>query len=71
MAKEKTYQEKFEQATMDYCISAREYFMILRLAIHRLSGKYLKTSAEVAQYDTTEPMYHLAYRLVRTIGKEA
>ncbi len=71
MAKEKTYQEKFEQATMDYCISAREYFMILRLAIHHLSGAYLKTSAEVAQYDTTEPMYHLAYRLVKTVGKEA
>ena len=68
MTKEKTYQEKFEQATMDCGISARDYFLILRLAIHRLSGVYLKTSAEVAQYDITEPMYQMAYRLAKVVG---
>lgn len=62
----KNYDEKANK----YNISAREYLLVLRLAIYRFSGNYVETSAEVAQYPKNAKIYSLACDILDTLHKE-
>lgn len=60
--------ELYEKLTTELSVSAREYFMILRLAIYHTDGMYLKTSYEITQYDTSKESYELACRILKTLN---
>lgn len=70
MAEEKTYRRRFEEMSATYAISAREYFMILRLVIYHCAGVYLDTSHKITQYEITEAMYRRAIAVLKMLGKE-
>ena len=64
----KTPEQKFNDLTCEYCTSAREYFMVLRLAIYHITGDYLEKSHEVALYDKTDEIYRAAIRILRVLN---
>lgn len=65
----KTKEQIFNDLTCEYCTSAREYFMVLRLAILHITGDYLEKSHEIAQYDKTDEIYVMAIRLLKTLNR--
>lgn len=65
----KSEEQIFNDLTRERCISAREYFMILRLAILHITGDYLKKSHEIALYDKTDDIYRLAIRILKTLNR--
>lgn len=58
----------YNELTKECATSAREYFMILRLAIHHIDGRYLATSAEIAQYEKTEEIYKQAIKILLALN---
>lgn len=60
--------EKFDTLASELAISAREYFMLLRLAIYHADGIYLQSSTEVAQYKSSDDVYHCAIKLLKQLG---
>lgn len=65
----KKEEQIFNDLTCEYCTSAREYFMILRLAIYHISGDYLEKSYDITQYKTTDEIYKLAIRILKTLNR--
>lgn len=65
----KTEEQIFNDLTCEYCTSAREYFMVLRLAILHITGDYLEKSYEIAQYDKSDEIYKLAIRILKTLNR--
>lgn len=65
-----TVREKFERLAEEYSISAREYFMVLRLAIYHITGEYIESSYKITQYVITDDIYRLAIRVLRTLNEE-
>lgn len=66
-----TARGKFERLAEEYSISAREYFMVLRLAIYHTTGKNLESSYEITQYPITDGIYRTAIKVLRTLNEEA
>ena len=64
----KTEEQIFNDLTCEYCTSAREYFMILRLAIYHITGNSLEKSHEIAQYEKTDEVYRLI-RILKTLNR--
>lgn len=62
-----TLEQKFDNLTREYCTSAREYFMVLRLAIYHITGDYLEKSHEIAQYNKSDEVYRTAIRILRVL----
>lgn len=60
----------FNDATKVLCLSAREYFMVLRLAIYHTDGKYMDTSSEVAQYNKSDDVYKCAIRILQALQRK-
>lgn len=58
----------YDELTKEYATSAREYFMILRLAIYHIDGEYLETSADIAQYEKTEEIYKQAVKILLVLN---
>ena len=65
----KTEEQIFNDLTCEYCTSAREYFMVLRLAILHTTGDYLEKSHEIALYDKSDEVYRLAIRILKTLNR--
>lgn len=65
----KKEEQIFNDLTCEYCTSAREYFMILRLAIYHISGDYLEKSYDITQYKMTDEIYKLAIRILKTLNR--
>lgn len=66
-----SYGEKYDVLTTKYSVSAREYFMILRLAIYHIDGENLETSYKIAQYDKSNEIYESACKMLEALyGKE-
>ena len=65
----KSKEQIFNDLTCEYCTSAREYFIILRLAILHITGNYLEKSHEIAQYQKTDEIYKLAIRILKTLNR--
>lgn len=58
----------YDDLTKECATSAREYFMILRLAIYHIDGKYMATSADIAQYEKTEEIYKQAIKILLALN---
>lgn len=65
----KTKEQIFNDLTCEYCTSAREYFMVLRLAILHITGKFLEKAHEIAQFEKTDEIYVMAIRLLKTLNR--
>lgn len=65
----KTEEQIYNHLTGEYGTSAREYFMVLRLAILHITGDYLEKSYEIAQYQKTDEIYKLAIRILKTLNR--
>lgn len=61
------YEQRYDDLSEKYAISAREYFAILRLAILYIDGENLDTSFKIAQYDKSELIYECACQLMATL----
>lgn len=51
-------------------LPAREYFMILRLAIYHTDHKYLEPTPEVATYPKHNKIYECAYDILCALVKK-
>lgn len=60
---EQKYTDIVEKKTM----TAREYFMVLRLAILHVDHKYLETSYAITQYTITPDVYECACRIAEAL----
>lgn len=65
----RTKEQIFDDLTREYCTSAREYFMVLRLAILHITGKFLEKAYEIAQFEKTDEIYVMAIRLLKTLNR--
>lgn len=65
-----TLRNKYEKLATEYSISAREYFMILRLAIYHITGEHLETALDITQYVITEDIYRVAIRILKALNGE-
>ena len=63
-----TAREKFNKLSEEFNTSAREYFMVLRLAIYHTTGEYLESSYAITQYSITEDIYRTAIRILRVLN---
>ena len=61
-------EELYNKLTEEYATSAREYFMVLRLAIYHITGENLESSYKIAQYEKTEEIYKLAIKILKAIN---
>lgn len=62
-------EKRYNDLSMECSISAREYFMILRLAIYHIDGKYIETSVDIAQYEKTEEIYKQAIKIMLALNE--
>lgn len=60
----------FDEITKVLCLSVREYFMVLRLAIYHTDGEHLETSAEITQYDKSDDVYKCAIRILQALQRK-
>lgn len=61
--------EVYDQLSMEYAISAREYFMVLRLAIYHIDRKYVETSVEIMQYQMNDQIYRCAVEVLKGLHR--
>lgn len=64
------HEEKYDMLATEYAISAREYFMILRLAIYHIDGENLESSYEITQYPKTNEIYKCGVDILNALYKE-
>ena len=64
---EKTMEKKYNEISMEYPLSAREYFDILKLALCHVDGIVANTFNEVMQAPKTEDTYRMACKLAKTL----
>lgn len=63
-------EQQYNDLSEKYFISAREYFMILKLAIFHVDGELLEASYQVSQYSKSEEIYKVACRILEAMYKE-
>lgn len=57
--------QKYDSVTNG--LSAREYFMVLRLAIYHIEGENLESSFAIMQHEITDEEWELACELAKTL----
>lgn len=60
-------EDTFNILSMQYPVSASEYFMILRLAIYRVEKIYLESNAEIAEHQKSNEVYNYAIKILLAI----
>ena len=63
-------EQQYNDLTMRYAISAREYFMILRLAIYHIDGVNKETAYEIAQYSKSNEVYRCACEILKALPRK-
>lgn len=70
--RKESMKEKYDKLSLDLAVSVREYFMILRLAIHHIDGYYAEKSTDIVRYlDTNEDadgIYELACKILKALN---
>ena len=61
-------EKQYNDLSMECNITAREYFMILRLAIYHIDGEYIETSVDIARYEKTEEIYKQAIKIMSALN---
>lgn len=62
-------QEKYDMLATEYSIPAREYFMILKLAIYHTDRKEMKSSYEVTKYKMNDKILNAACDILKSLYK--
>lgn len=62
-------EETYDQLSSGYGTSAREYFMVLRLAILHVTGDNIETSFQVAQYEKSKEIYEAAIKILKALNR--
>ena len=62
--------KNYDELANKYNITAREYILVLRLAIYRAYGHYAEKSVDVAQYPKDGKVYALACDILKVLHKE-
>ena len=60
-------QDKYDDLSSKYSISAREYFLILGLAIYSVDKTYLESSYKIATFNASEKALKVACELLKTL----
>lgn len=60
-------EQKFNDLTREYCVSAREYFYVLRLAIYHVDGVATDKSIDVARYEKSDEIYRVAINILNAM----
>ena len=63
-------EQQYNDLTMRYAISAREYFMILRLAIDHIDGVNKETAYEITQYSKSNEVYRCACEILKALPRK-
>lgn len=64
------HEEKYDMLATEYAISAREYFMILRLAIYHIDGVNKETAYEITQYSKSNEVYRCACEILKALPRK-
>lgn len=71
------YETEYNVISTTHSLSAREYFMVLRLALYHIKGVYAKKSTDIieqlSEYSKlaqAEEVYHCAVRIAKTMGEQ-
>lgn len=66
--------EIYNTLTTEFATSAREYFMVLRLAIYHMTSYYAERAIDVMRYlkeaDNEEEIYELACGVLKVLNKK-
>lgn len=66
--------EIYDTLTTEFATSAREYFMVLRLAIYHMASYYAERSVDVMKYleesDNEEEIYELACGVLKVLNEK-
>ena len=62
-------EKKFNDLTERYCISARKYFYVLRLAIYHTDGVATDKSIDVARYAKSPQVYECGCKILNAMYK--
>lgn len=60
-------EQKFNDLTTEYSVSAREYFYVLRLAIYHVDGVATDKSIDVARYEKSDEVYRVAINILNAM----
>lgn len=63
-------EQQYNDLTMRYSVSAREYFMILRLAIYHIDGVNKETAYEITQYSKSNEVYRCACEILKALPRK-
>ena len=62
-------EQKFNDLTTEYSITAREYFYILRLAIYHVDKVATDKSIDIARYKKSPEVYRCACNILNAMYK--
>ena len=57
----------YTELTNEYSTSAREYFMVLKLAIYHIDRENIDSSFKAVQYEKSKEVWALACDIMRTL----
>ena len=60
-------EQKFNDLTTEYSVSAREYFYVLRLAIYHVDGVATDKSIDVARHKESDEVYKVAINILNAM----
>ena len=60
-------EQKFNDLTTEYSVSAREYFYVLRLAIYHVDGVATDKSIDVVRYKKSDEVYRVAINILNAM----
>lgn len=63
-------EKQYNDLSGEYSVSARKYFMVLRLAIYHIDGENLESSYEITQYPKTDEIYKCGVDILNALYKE-
>ena len=64
------HKKEYMKLSDKYVISAREFFMVLRLALFHVLGIYAESSADVMKATETDEVWECACNILNTLYKE-
>lgn len=66
----KNYEKEYMRLTDEYAISAKKFFMVLRLALYHVLGTQADTSADVVMAEKNSEVWECACKILNTLYKE-
>ena len=70
MTKLKPAEAEYDKLANEYAPTAREYFMILGLAIYHVDRVKLDSAFEISQHDASNKVFEVACKIIKAIYKK-